>query len=78
MSREKNTTSDGYTFGYGMQCSNRSNMPSRVGMNPRQFPDADHSYECVTDGLIIIPDDTQFNSEVKALFVVTTNMAVDT
>ncbi|GJT06590.1 hypothetical protein Tco_0841052 [Tanacetum coccineum] len=47
-------------------------------MNPRQFPKADHSHGCVTYGLITVPDDTQFNSEVEAPFVVTTNMAADT
>ncbi|GJX45514.1 hypothetical protein Tco_0262190 [Tanacetum coccineum] len=73
MCREKNTSSDGYTTGCGMQCSNRSDLPSRVGMNPRRFPEADHSHGCVTDGLITVPDDHQLNGEVKILIVVITN-----
>ncbi|GJY74868.1 hypothetical protein Tco_0479299 [Tanacetum coccineum] len=73
MSREKNTSSDGYTTGCGMQCSNRSDLPSRVGMNPRRFPEADHSHGCVTDGLITVPDDHQLNGEVEIPIVVTTN-----
>ncbi|GJU56455.1 hypothetical protein Tco_1230169 [Tanacetum coccineum] len=72
MSR-KNTGSDGYTSGCGMQCSNRSDLPSRVGMNPQLFPEANHSHGCVTDGLITVPDDHQLNGEVETLIVVITN-----
>nr|GEV53807.1 hypothetical protein [Tanacetum cinerariifolium] len=41
---KKNTSSDCYTTGCGMQRSNRSDLPSRVGMNPYRFPKADHSH----------------------------------
>ncbi|GJU84809.1 hypothetical protein Tco_1292355 [Tanacetum coccineum] len=47
-------------------------------MNPRRFPEADHSYECVTDGLITVPDDHQLNGEVEILIFVTTNTTIDT
>ncbi|GJZ06072.1 hypothetical protein Tco_0539865 [Tanacetum coccineum] len=47
-------------------------------MNPRRFPEADHSHGCVTDGLITVPDDHQLNGEVEIPIVVTTNTTADT
>ncbi|GJT71127.1 hypothetical protein Tco_1030413, partial [Tanacetum coccineum] len=77
MSR-KNTGSDGYTTGCGMHCINRSELPSHVGMNPQQFPEADHLHRCVTDGLITVPDEHQLNGEVEIPIVLTTNTMADT
>ncbi|GJZ50721.1 hypothetical protein Tco_0605236 [Tanacetum coccineum] len=56
----------------------RLDVPSRVGMNPQRFPEADHSHGCVIDGLITIPDDHQLNGEVEIPIVVTTNTTSDT
>ncbi|GJU56454.1 hypothetical protein Tco_1230168 [Tanacetum coccineum] len=47
-------------------------------MNPRRFPEADHSHGCVTDGLITVPNDHQLNGEVEIPIVVTTNTTTDT
>ncbi|GJT71129.1 hypothetical protein Tco_1030415 [Tanacetum coccineum] len=47
-------------------------------MNPRRFPEADHSHGCVTDGLITVPDDHQLNGEVEILIFITTNTTIDT